>query len=245
MDRVLFYRGVKRLFIIFFLGVPFCLPSASFSQVPNTPEAGKIKICGNFNIGFLSTLAPTLVTIYKHIGYQVELTSQPSLRCLKLTNEGLFDAEAFRTHKVEDIYPNLIKVPAPIGKITFAAYALDKSVKVENPDDLKKLRIGFVRGIQTLQSHTEGMNVTPANDPKQLVTLLTHHRVDVILMALSNARIVMSGNPEYQNIMSVNNQYLEYQMYHYVHKRHSDLIPLLNQTILELQGNGTITFHEY
>jgi hypothetical protein len=64
-------------------------------------------------------------------------------------------------------------------------------------------------------------------------------------MTHSNAHSVMSGNPEYQNIVTLNNRYLEYQMYHYVQTRHRDLVPLLNQTIKKLQANGTITFHEY
>ncbi len=65
---------------------------------------------------FTETGKIILEEAYKRIGVPIAFKNFPGDRALILTNDGITDGELFRIDKLNETYPNLIQVPADIGR---------------------------------------------------------------------------------------------------------------------------------
>lgn len=81
--------------------------------------------------------------VFKKIGCEVEFVSYPYERALLMTSNGKVDGDALRIEGLESELLNLIRVTAPVARMTFYFYKKKGNNKVdfENISSLKELRI--------------------------------------------------------------------------------------------------------
>jgi hypothetical protein len=96
--------------------------------------------------GIPSQVAATemLRVAYSKIGIAIKTTKYPGKRALQESSQGRVDGEVFRIHKIGEIYPSLIRVPAPFYTDNTIAFSNGKSFKVNSGDDLKNYSVSII-----------------------------------------------------------------------------------------------------
>jgi polar amino acid transport system substrate-binding protein len=194
----------------------------------------------------LLAIEEIMTAAYSRIGLKLDVVRLPAKRALPDANEGKYDGELYRIKEIGQEFPNLQMVPTSIGSIEFVAYGSKKAnLHITSWDSLKNYRLAAMRGIKKIEYETMGMRIIFVATPEQLLRMLYLNRVDIILMdkktmlqAIKKAKL----EREYylvKNILELKTlDTLE--LYHYLHVKNKNLIPLLDQSIQDLVKNGTV-----
>ena len=177
-------------------------------------------------------------SIYKRLGYHVIVNQYPAKRALKMSNSGAVDGELFRIKGMQRFYPNLRMVPTPIHTFTVQALSIDLDIKINDWYDLQPYKIGIINGIKYAEVGTKGMQVHAVNTYKELFRLLERKRVDVIICTK------FACDYELKKIKDNNIKNLgviqKISFYHYLHRKHEKLIPLVNAQIIQMHEEDEI-----
>lgn len=179
---------------------------------------------------------------YTRLGVDFEFRELPSARALATANNGGTDGEFQRLAGLEQIYPNLIMVPVPIGHVDIVVYTKETEFAVEGWHSLAPYIIGFVRGFQLVEAKTEGMHVEAVSTPKQAFLMLNAGRSDIVVDS-------RSAQCELKNLNVSGIQILEppldqLVLYHYLHVRHTDLAAKLEVVLTCMETEGEIKILE-
>ncbi|MEZ7198534.1 substrate-binding periplasmic protein [Pseudodesulfovibrio karagichevae] len=179
---------------------------------------------------------------YARLGYEIELQGYPAERALLLANDGLVDGEAGRVSVVEKSYPNLIRVPTPIYINRIAILTTDKDTDIDPAKgwgQFANRRTCIRNGYKFLESRVKGENRHMVSSYEKMIGLLRNKRVEVcfaeffdILPALG--KVGMGGVRMLCEPMAVN------PMYHYLNKRHADLVPRIDAVLRDMAAEGRL-----
>lgn len=179
---------------------------------------------------------------YRRIGQPVEVAYMPASRGLMMANTGKSDALLARLPVIEEAFPNMRRVPTPIGAMTFLAVSLKPEVKVQSWEEMRNLNIGIRRGYRIAEIKTAGMKVNLVDTYESMFKMLVQDRVDVLVIrepglgpTLHKLRAggVLNGSEHFRSAVV---EYLP--AYHYLHASRSDLIPQLDQALKAMQKEG-------
>ncbi len=190
------------------------------------------------------TVVRTLSKIYNRINIDIEIQGFPPKRSIMLANEGIVDAECSRIYNITDNYPNLIRVPTPIYIVRVGLYSLKTDKSFQNWPDLAGYKIGLLGGTFFAAGAKSTFNLIPANNPTHLFDLLIAERIDFALLTDVIGPDLLAKIPEYRDIKLLNPHFMEFYVYHYVHKKHQDLVIPIDRSIRALQKSGEISLHE-
>jgi len=181
---------------------------------------------------------------YRRIGQPVELSYMPASRGLMMANTGKSDALLARLPVIEEAFPNMRRVPTPIGAMTFLAVSLKPEVKVQSWEEMRSLNIGIRRGYRIAEVKTTGMKVNLVDSYDAMFKMLMQDRVDVLVIREPSlgptlrklkAAGVLNGSEHFRSAV------LEYlPAYHYLHVSRSELIPQLDQALKAMQKEGVM-----
>ncbi|OIQ50157.1 Bacterial extracellular solute-binding protein, family 3 [Pseudodesulfovibrio hydrargyri] len=177
---------------------------------------------------------------YARLGYEVELQGYPAERALFMANDGLVDGEAGRVSVVEKNNPNLIRVPTPLYVNRIAILTTDTEIDpAKGWDQFLSLRTCIRNGYKFLESRVKGENCHVVSSYEKMMQLLKNGRVDVglaeffdILPTLGKVgmgRVRMLCEPMASN-----------PMYHYLNKRHADLVPKIDAVLRDMAAEGRL-----
>ncbi|MDV7341829.1 transporter substrate-binding domain-containing protein [Terasakiella sp. A23] len=179
---------------------------------------------------------------YEKIGYQLHILSLPAKRSLHHANEGQSDGELFRIDGMEKTFTNLIKVPVAVNQLDAMVMTQKDDFSVKGWDSLNPYLIAIRRGVKFSEIGTKGMSRVYFNSNMGLGRILIQdNNVDIAVIARAN------GLQTIQHLREVNaSQKLHlteppiatYPLYHYLHKKHADLVPRLAAVLEEMQANG-------
>ena len=179
----------------------------------------------------------TLNKAYNALNYQLNYFTFPSRRSLKESNSGSIDGELIRVEGVELLHPNLIQVPVPICYVDSILLA-SSPINITSFIELKNYRVGITLGYIDHERITQkyNLNVTRVSKNDTLEDLLMKGRVDIIF---SNSEKLETLKKLYPNFQFVPIKALdrEISLYHYLHKKHQALIPLLTQELQKITKN--------
>ncbi|CAG1771877.1 hypothetical protein BAC3_02148 [uncultured bacterium] len=178
-----------------------------------------------------------LKTAYQRLNIKVEFIYLPAERSLRSANEGSIDGEGSRTEGLEQLYPNLLRVKVPIETIALSVYTKNKSFNVQGWNSLKPYHIAYLRGVKVIEKNLIGFNTETVTDIKQAFMMLEHDRVDVIIADDTQALNIMSV---YKDIKKLNPAVYTFPVFHYLNKKHANLIPELEVVLYEMSHDGTI-----
>lgn len=187
--------------------------------------------------GFLDRL---VAAVFREVGVQAEILVYPaaSERSLLNANEGIDDGQALRVAGLEQIYPNLIRVPEPVMMNDFVAMSRKPAFATPNWQALKPYSLTYIIGWKIFESNVPpDVPATPVREAEQMFALLARGRVDVALherwQGLAQAR--NSG----LTVQVMEPPLLSVPMYMYLHKKHAQLVPKVSQALARLKHNGT------
>jgi len=176
---------------------------------------------------------------YKRIGIDIIVEKYPAKRALKISNAGQVDGELFRIANLNRKWKNLFVVPTPIAYLEGKVYSKKVDFKISGWDSLKPYRIGIKSGILHALRGTEGMKRQIVDTNAQLFQILKKDRVDIIVLAYFNA-IKELNKIDFPDIKLLKPSIFLHPVYHYLHKKHQDLIPKLDKVIQEMTKEGLI-----
>lgn len=175
---------------------------------------------------------------YQRLGYEVEIHWFAGAEALKKSSSGQMDAELQRIDGLSKKFPDLVQIEIPINFLQGAVFTTGSTFEILSWHSLKPYRIGLVKGIIFAEQGTEGMNVTHAESYQQLFDYLKDGTVEVAVMPRINGlHAIKKLNAE--GIVEVDGTLETLFLYHYVHKRHKDLVPELEKVFKAMLVNGT------
>lgn len=187
--------------------------------------------------GFLDQL---VAAVFREVGVQAEVMVYPaaSERSLLNANEGIDDGQALRVAGLEQIYPNLIRVPEPVILNEFVALSVRHRFATPGWAALKPYTVTYIIGWKIFEANVPSETPrTPVREADQLFTLLAQDRADVALyerwQGLAQAR--RSGLP----VQVMEPPLASTPMYMYLHRKHAHLVPKVAQALARLKQDGT------
>ena len=188
----------------------------------------------------LNPLAQTILTeAYRPLGITLQFSEWPSPRSLALTDSGQLDGEMGRIAGRQRDYPDIRQVNVPLITLNIVAVSTSPALQNIPWPYLGRYRIGISRGLLLYEKMPlDGGDTEDIATAERLLLMLRSDRLDLVLVPQLVAAVWQRqpGPPLYitpypQGVFPV---------YHYVNKRHSDLIPALEQSLLQMQDSGRL-----
>ena len=212
-----------------------CLASATSPETPKTLTFSQTKLGSTF------TCAHEALTLaYKNIGIEALFLTLPGKRSLMYANNGEVDGEMLRVEGLEAEYPNLLRVPVALCAVDSTVVS-NVELNATSFSDLKGIDIGITRGFVDQERLAEkfGLNTTRVVRNEDLVHMLLKGRVTAIFTTELEAKEIIKTNEDhnlYKQSALKRNMYL----YHYLHKKNENLLPLITIELRRLQKLGKI-----
>lgn len=186
----------------------------------------------------IAELAERLLSrAYQELGYTIKVVAMPSRRALRMANSAQFDGELFRIAGVDAVFPNLIPVPYPLIQGRLLAVTMESDFKKWNGRSLSGAVVGLRRGIIVAERATVGIQTIVVNDFEQMLELLRIGRIDVGLVSEVQGVSSMTDGQMAQ-VVALSEPVATFTLYHYLHKKHRDLVLPLSRVIGQLVESG-------
>ncbi len=181
-----------------------------------------------------------LEVIYKKANIPLKLIIVPSARALVESSQGRIDGELQRIFKLGKAYPTLIRVPTPFTYFEAAAFSIKHQFSISGWSSLKGHRIGFVGGMKFAELGLEGIKtVHPVIGSDQLFKMLTKERLDIAVTARFNG-LYHIKKLKLNSIRQLEPVIERQQLYHYLHEKHRNLIPIIDSVIKSMKESGEL-----
>lgn len=227
--------SMKKAFLPFSLQVIalFLLIISSYASARPT-----IKV-STFNAPFATVIKAVVREAYNRIGYDINVLHLPGERALKLSNIGAVEAELYRIAAINKIYPNLSRIPVPIFNFEVRAFSKKTNFEPDGWNSLEPYRLAALTGVKITEKNTEGMNRELVNDLHHMFTLLDSERVDLAITTRVAGNITMR-EMKLDNIKMLDPPVFTFPVFHFVHKSQQQLIPMLTESLTQMQNEGLI-----
>ena len=175
-------------------------------------------------------------TVYERAGLKAEFIPLPHKRSLLSANQGIMDAEVGRISGLEKRYPNLLRVNVKLLDLFGAAYVLDESpITIYRRELLDTVRTGAIFGVQWSLKELDGRDAEMTVDYDKLIGMLIDKRMDMALGTTFSVEAALKRKGYRDTRIRILEPLIFCEpLYHYVHKKHAHLIPLLEKTLREL-----------
>lgn len=173
---------------------------------------------------------------YRRLGIELRSELLPRERALMSADSGETDGDLIRAAGIDARYINLVRVPEPV--ITFDAVAFTAGLKftVDGWDSLRPYSLCIMRGMKIAEQGTEGMQRLIANTTDQAVLMLSAGRCQVAVLGhqvwLDIERL--QAGP----LRALDPPIASVPLYHYVHRRHAELVPRLADALRAMRNDG-------
>lgn len=182
-----------------------------------------------------------LKEIYQQLGHELDVRFMPGLRAQQSANDGVVDGEVLRIYAYGDQTPNVIRVPTPYYAIKTVVYRRKGSdVDVKSKDDLSRYKSVIVRGVKhtdIITRNVDRKNISVLDSPEAMMRFLHKDRAQLAVTNLLEGNLVIK-KLGYNNLERIEPPLAYLPLYHYIHKDHAELVPLIDQKLIELKING-------
>ncbi|MHA7772080.1 substrate-binding periplasmic protein [Roseibium sp. M-1] len=177
-----------------------------------------------------------LQNAYASLGIELETVVTEPSRALVNSRSGVTDGEVVRIGLVGDRHPALIRVDVPLLVVSTYGYTNKADLQDKSAEELKAFRAGHVRGAVFGELAARGSaEVWSADEPEQLFEMLKQGRIDVVYVREIRAE-EMIERFGMEDVRPIPASFREYPFYHYLHERHRDLVPRVEQVLREFLG---------
>jgi len=182
-----------------------------------------------------------LKEVYKRAGIPLDFVVMPTQRSLVQSSNGLIDGELVRIYKVGEIYPTLIRVPTPYTFFESTAFSKIPDVLPEEGwNGLSDYRVGMVRGMKHAEWGLKDIeSVVAVNITKQLFDMLEYGRIDIAVTSRISG-LYFINEYDLQPLYTVEPALQSHDLYHYLHEKNKQYIPVLDETIRAMKESGEL-----
>jgi len=182
-----------------------------------------------------------LVEIYERAGIPLEFVTMPTERSIVQSSNGYIDGELVRIHKVGERYPTLIRVPTPYTFFESTAFSrIPDVLPDEGWSGLIDYRVGMVRGMKHAEWGLKDIeSVIAVNVTKQLFDMLYFGRIDIAVTSRVSG-LYFIREFDLQGLYVVKPPLQNHDLYHYLHEKNKEYIPILDKTIREMKKSGEL-----
>jgi polar amino acid transport system substrate-binding protein len=178
-----------------------------------------------------------LMEAYKRLNIKIKFIYLPAGRSLWSANNGISDGEAVKIMGIEKTYRNLLMVKIPLTYDALPVYTKDVSFTVSGWQSLKPYRIAYQRGVKIIERNLKGVPIEGVATTEQAFMMLAHNRVDLVIADANQAADLL---PNYPDIKMLSPAVDSFPVYHYLHKKHADLVPKLEAVLQQMIADKTI-----
>lgn len=176
---------------------------------------------------------------FKRMGIKLKIVNLPSERAMINANEGGDDGTYSRVEGLDKQYPNLIRVSEEITRFEFVAFTRKAAFKTTGWDSLKPYNVGIITGWKILENNIVGAkSLTKVRDEQILFSLLLTGKVDLVVYDRQQGKVVLKQTAA-EGVRALEPPLAVKGMYPYLHKRHAELVPKLEQTLRAMKKDGT------
>lgn len=178
---------------------------------------------------------------FRRAGLRLKLVKLPAERGLINANAGIEDGDLSRISGLESTYPNLVRVPEKLMDMDFVAFARKATPTVASWPTLEPFQVGHIKGWKIFEKNLRpATQITTADDPEQLLTLLDKNRIDVALYDRWMGA-ALAKQMRIQNIHVVEPPLATREMFIYLHQRHADKVPAIAAALRAIKAEGMYT----
>lgn len=224
---------IRRTFTILIVLSALVIPMRGFAQ--DTLVISKIEG------GFLHEIVAeaVLTEAYQQLGITLTTEEKPAERALVDANEGVVDGDLIRKTGIEEQYPNLIMVPVSVTSVEWMAFTKQVQFAVQGWESLKPYLIAFELGLKVMEENTAGMNRIMRTSTEQVFQLLDRERVEVAVAVREDGLVAMK-RLGLSGITMLEPPLERTPLYHYLHKKHAQLVPKLTEVLQKMGQDGRI-----
>jgi len=224
-------NSFHKIIILVVLSIASTIASTSFADDKIVITHGDLG-----NSAFQLMAKPILEVAYSRIGKSVKFEKLPAERSLVYSDSGFSDAELARIAALEEEYQNLTRISIPIAYDELSVYSKKPNLKVEGWSSLLPYNIGFVAGSKITEQKTEGMNVEMVTSTTQGLNKLNLGRSDIFI-GLKGIQCLID-KLKLTDIKAIDQPLEKLVMYHYVHKKHSQMARNLETVLRQMKDSG-------
>ena len=197
-----------------------------FAQITNSPD----QIVG----------AAVLKVIYAKAGIPIEIIPLSGKRALLESSQGRLDGEVHRILEIGSIFPDLIKLPTATNYIEQTIFSKDQSFILNGCESLRGKLVGRAIGVKYAEMCTLGMdNVAVLPDSSSLMKSLDRGIIDYAITSHLNG-LVQLKKLKINSVIALKPALAKRLLFHYLHKKHKDLIPKLESIMAKMQQDGEL-----
>ncbi|WP_157980681.1 substrate-binding periplasmic protein [Aliidiomarina taiwanensis] len=176
---------------------------------------------------------------YQHIGYDIRLLPMPYARSFYESNRGIIlDGELARTEVAAHQAPDMIRIPVPIDESAAAVFTNDPHFYPNDWADLHGKRIDVLKGTSIIIGRLGDLPYNTVTTLEQAFLRLNSGRSDALIAPGSIAQEVLN-NMQVSGIYRVTPDLETWLVYHYIHKRHENLVEPLTQALQQVMQHET------
>lgn len=235
-------RFAAVLLCLFLLGDALAAEAAGLSSqnAPSSGSPGKLVFSTFPSEGMGVLFSRILKEAYGRIGYEIEMARLPAERALITANQGEVDGEAARVKVIEKDYGNLIRVPTPLYTNRIVVFSWRPGIDSgQKWDGLYRYHLASVIGYKFIEKKTQFMNRKLVSTYESLFRLLDLRRVDAVVTEYLEALPSLSRF-DLVGVRLLKPPYAYNPMYHYLHKRHADLVPKIDAALKAMKEEGRL-----
>jgi len=218
---------VKSLFLLIFI----MLTLHAKEIVLNADEGNMVQL----------TNAEILKRAYTTLGIELKIVSYSLSKSLSLSNSGELDGEPGRIKKISKKFPNLVRVPVAINYVEAIAFSKKRSIMIKNWNALNSYKIGVIKGVKFIEGPTKEMNKVVYTNFKDAFKALDEGKVNMVIAPKATGQYVIDTQG-YADIHKVSRALKRLYLYHFLHKKNSDLIPKLTPVLQEMKKSGELKY---
>lgn len=182
-----------------------------------------------------------LKNAYARAGLKMKPVFMQLEQSLISSNSGQTDGEMARIKKISMNYSNLLIVPVPLITVHAIAFSTNKDIYISKWSDLKDYRVTIVKGTKFIEAATQDINRTLVMHFKDAFHALQEGKTDIIVVPKLAGLTAIFLN-KYKNIITVSKPLKSLPLYHFVHKKNANVIPLLTPILQKMRDSGEIAY---
>lgn len=177
-----------------------------------------------------------LTEAYGRIGLPIETKAFPPARSVEMANRGEVDAEASRVPDAMGEMKDLIAVPEPLGQSETFAFTTGAVISIDGWESLRPYRLCVVLGDLITMKRTAGMRRETTHDLASEFRMLQKGRCEVAIA--DGAAWLTIDSQHLGPFRMMDTPVQSFPVFHYVNRRHADLVQPLAQAFRDLQQEG-------
>ena len=180
-----------------------------------------------------------LTEAYNRLGIDIEVRYLPGYRMFKKANNGDVDGLLFNVPDLGPAYPGLIRVNSPVFYSHVVAFTRNESIKITDWESLKPYQVGYVRGFLLVKERTKHVQTDVLDEQENMMLMLAHGRIDVAVDTYLTG-IFTINKLGLLGIKAISPALEQFASFHYLHKKHADLVPQIEIVLSTMEKEGAI-----